>query len=147
MSYSFERIVIMFDDAVEPLLNADTSGVAADKHTITVNVPMVVRRFAAIVTTAIVNTTIASVQALDYRPTYGSDTNRVEIDTITLPTGTAAGKIVYCDCNYRVLPGTQLIVEHKTAGTGTPSGVLRYFIEAEYSAEVAANCANMLESA
>ena len=147
MSYSFERFLINLDDAAAVMVTADTSAGAADKHVVTVEVPMVVRRFGAIVTTAIVNTTIAAVESLDYRPTYASDTNRAEIDTITLPTGTAAGKIVYVDCNYRVLPGTQLVVEHKTAGTGTPSGAVRFFIEAEYSAEVAANCANMLESA
>src|SRR3990172_10058494 len=145
--FSAEKKVIQFDDEGNDFVVADTTAGVADKGVYTVLMPMVVRRIGFVVSTTIVNPTIAAVKSVDYRPNFGSETDRAEIDTLTLPTGTAAGKIVYVDVNYRVLPGPQLVAEHKTAGTGAgAAGAGRIVVVADYSNETAANCAQVLAS-
>jgi hypothetical protein len=63
--------------------------------------------------------TAACMVSLDKRPAYGSDTNRTELGVLTIPNGLAAGKAVYKKITpEKLLPGQQVVVEVKQAGTG-----------------------------
>lgn len=88
----------------------------ADKGTSHVLGPATVLRITALVTLA--PTATAAVVALDRRVTAGSDTGRVELGRITIPVGTAAGKVVYKDIEpVDVDMGDQLVLELVTAST------------------------------
>jgi hypothetical protein len=78
-----------------------------------------------IVSTAVLAGTAAPVVKVKRRPTPGSDTGAVDIAQMTIPSGTAVGKVVV----KRVAPvqlnvGDSLCFQHVTAATdgGTPTG-------------------------
>lgn len=88
----------------------------ADKATIQVLHPMTVHRIAALVTVA--PTVTDAIWALDRRVLTGSDTGRVELGRITIPVGTAVGKVVYKEIGQADLDmGDSLIFELIQAST------------------------------
>jgi hypothetical protein len=88
----------------------------ADKLFYSFAMPTRVLRVACTITTQ--NTVTAAVIALDRRVTYGSDTGRVEVDTVTMPTAAIIGKVVYSPLiNQLFVPGEQLVIELVTAST------------------------------
>jgi len=109
--------------------------------------PVTVIRVGALVTTVLNG---AAVVAFDRRVTTGSDTGRVNglnaagDAVITIPTTTAAGKIVYKDVRVDLDPGDQVIAE---VTSGATSGAARYFVECVNRDEVAANLSDMVASA
>ena len=88
----------------------------ADKLDISFMNPTKVLSMAVTITTA--TTVAAAVLALDWRPTYGSNTGRLERKTLTIPIGTAVGKVVFSTpINAMFMPGEQLMIELITAAT------------------------------
>lgn len=114
-----------------------------DKFIFTPALPADVYRW-GIITNALLDVGAGFVAALDHRPTAGSDTNRVEKDTITVSADVAAGQVVYSQAigadadgevgedgtvryvaptgPVEVNPGEELVIEvtnaADTAGTG-----------------------------
>lgn len=107
--------------------------------------PITVKRIGCLVTTVLAGT--AAVVKFDRRITTGSDTGRTDgtIGTLTLPDGTAAGKVVYKEVSIDLNPGDQIMPEVTTA-QGT-SGAVRHFVEYLVRDETPANCADMVASA
>jgi hypothetical protein len=75
------------------------------------------------VTTSVVGTTTAPVIEVNRRPTQGSSSNEVQLASITIPTGTASGKVVV----KRITPvqlnvGDSIAFEHVTQGVGDAAG-------------------------
>lgn len=92
----------------------------ADKSTWSVLEPATVLRVSCLVLTAI--TVADAIVAVDRRVLAGSDTGRVEIGRLTIPSGTVAGKVVWKDLPATDLDmGDQLVLEliqASTAGGG-----------------------------
>lgn len=115
----------------------------ADKGALTCTGPVTALRLCVLVTTAVTGT--AAVLALDRRVTYGSDTGRVEIGRITLPVGTAIGKVVWKELEPMDLDmGDQMVWELITASTAG-GGVLS--VEYIPRAEMPSNQPDAIKSA
>jgi hypothetical protein len=115
----------------------------ADKAVFTILHPMTVMRIAALVTLA--PTVTAGVVSLDRRVLAGSDTGRVELGQMTIPVGTAAGKVVYKDIDPVDLDmGDQLVFELLTASTAGAAILTAVMIP---RAETPANQADAVKSA
>ena len=142
MSTGFEnRRVIHFPvQGGDAVLAGLTMGSTEDKLTWAPSMPVDIVRWGYIVDTVLGNT--STVLAMDFRPTVGSDTNRVNgatnsttfIDTaggvLTDANATAVGKGVYHNVNppLQVDPGEEDVIE----ATGAPSsGTAFFFIEYE----------------
>ena len=102
--------------------------------------PCAISEFKFIVTTAIVAGTTAPVIEVNRRPTPGSASGEVQIDTITIPNGTAAGKVM----SVRFAPvqlntGDSLAFEHVTqaadSGTAAGAGFYDVVLEADYESD------------
>lgn len=106
-----------------------------------------ISRFMFCVTTAIVAVTTAPVVRITRRPTIGSSSGEVEIARLTLPTGTAAGKVVYKDVSpVTIFPGEEISLEHVTQAVGSAAGAGFYGFEAELDPEYVSNQSKMLAS-
>lgn len=79
---------------------------------------VVLTRIMLLVSTAVVSTGSVVVNVYQ-RPTYGSTAGQVLIGALTIPAGTAAGKIVYKNVeSFKILPGQQLAFNVGTAAAG-----------------------------
>ncbi len=97
------------------------------------------------VTTAI-NTVTAPAVEFNRRPTYNSASGEVLLGTLTIPNGTAAGKVIVKEIDPVVLfPGEELSLEH-TVQAGT-AGAGFYGFEIMDDPEEIANQSNVIESA
>lgn len=108
------------------------------------------KRFSFYVSVAIVAATTAPVVKISRRPTFNSSSGELEIARLTLPTGTAIGKVVYKDVDpYQLLPGDELSIEHVTqaADPGTAAGAGYYDAILQSGPESDANCSALLASA
>jgi hypothetical protein len=115
MGYGWEsRFGLVVPDAV--LQAAVLTQAPADKGALTCLGPVTALRINALVTVA--PTATAAVVALDRRITYGSDTGRVEIGRLTIPIGTAIGKVVWKELDPTDFDiGDQMVLELITAST------------------------------
>lgn len=112
-----------------------------------------VMRLQFTVTTAVVGTTTAPTIVFSKRPTAGSATGAAVIGVLTIPTGTAAGTVIYKDIavggvqpNVANLQVGQSVEIAWTQAVGSPAGVgLAAFVCSE-DPEVPANNAKMLAS-
>lgn len=123
---------------------------AAAVHTTfkSVGSQMDVTRLMAIVTTAVVSTG-AVVVKFWRRPTFGSTASQVLLGQLSIPAGTAAGKVLYKDISpTQVNPGEEISFEVTTAaaGGGAAGGAV-YELELSDSPEAGGNQANMIASA
>ena len=115
MGYGWEsRFGLVVPDAA---LNATIPTQApADKGALTCLGPVTALRLNALVTLA--PTATAAVIAVDRRVTYGSDTGRVEVGRLTIPIGTAVGKVVWKELDPTDFDiGDQMMIELITAST------------------------------
>jgi hypothetical protein len=82
------------------------------------------------------------------RPTPLSATNESAIGTLTIPSGTAIGKVVYKDLSAPVTlsVGDSVEVSH-TVGSGTPTGMGLYFFVCDDDPEHPGNNSDMIASA
>lgn len=109
-----------------------------------------VTRIMASVTTAIVNGLVAAIVTVYRRPTPGSTSGQVAIGTLTFPTGTALGKVLYKDIvETNLFPGEELAFNVSTAGTdsGSAAGAFVGSFEANDDPDTPANQSNMVASA
>lgn len=114
----------------------------ADKLFYSFALPTKVLRVACTITTQ--NTVTPAVLALDRRPTYGSDTGRVEVDTVTMPIAAVVGKVVFSPLiNVTFQPGEQLVIELTGAST---AGAAHVDLIVEQAWEEPLNLANGLVS-
>lgn len=126
----------------------DLTGAAVHTTSFGVTSQMKVKRIMCMITTAVVSN-VTVVVAFKRYPTYGSSASATTIGSISIPTGTAAGKVVYKDvtplqCN----PGDQIVCEVTTAaGGGGAAGNAFYSIEYAAMPEAAANQSDMIASA
>lgn len=115
----------------------------ADKTTMYVLAPVTVLGIRALVTLA--PTATAAVVALDRAPTPGSGTGRTELGQITIPIGTAVGKVVYKDlAPVDVDMGDSLVFELLGASTAGAAILTALTIP---RAESSANQADAVKSA
>lgn len=108
---------------------------------------VLVAELRAMITTAVVSTG-GVVVAFKRYPTYGSSAGAVTLGTLTIPAGTAAGKVVYKRINpSNLIPGDQLVAEVTTAaaGGGAAGGAL-YSFSAEEDPEYPPNQSDMIAS-
>lgn len=107
-----------------------------------------VKRVALAVSTSVVSSApvVVTVRA---RPVVGSSAGQVTIATLSIPGGTAAGKVVYKDLNQQAIqPGGSLLFEVTTAaaGGGAAGAGLCGFI-AQEDPEYPVNESSMIASA
>ena len=110
----------------------------------------VLRAAYALVTTAVAADLTAPVIAIKRRPTYGSTTGEETIDTITIPDGTAAGKVMYVNFEpVQVQAGDQIVFEITTAATdsGSAAGAAVYGLRTSVDEEEEANESDKIASA
>jgi hypothetical protein len=93
-------------------------------------------------------TSVAPTVIFTKRPTPLSATSEAVACTLTIPSGTAVGKVVYKDIASPVsfAPGDSLEISW-TIGTGTPTGIGMWYIEVIDDPETAANQSDMIASA
>lgn len=107
-----------------------------------------IQRVAVVVSTAVVSSG-GVVVTVKNRPTVGSATSEATITTLTIPAGTAAGKVVYKAINEALIaPGGSLAFDVTTAaaGGGAAGAIVCGFIASE-DPEVPANESSMIASA
>lgn len=111
--------------------------------------PCIVSRLAFAVTgEAVSGTSVAPTVVFTKRPTPLSSSGEAVVGTLTLPTGTAIGKVVYKDlaAPVRFRVGDSMELAH-TIGTGTPTGMGVAFFECQEDPEYSANMTDMVASA
>lgn len=110
-----------------------------------------IHRLGFVVTTTVACDTAAPVVEFNRRVTAGSASGEVQIDTLTIPDGTAAGSVVYAELSSPVTinPGEGLAAEHITQGTdsGTAAGAGYYVFLGHYDPVNPAANSDMIESA
>lgn len=134
-----------FKDANQTTIAVNAA--AGDKAVFTARQPMTVVGFGLQVSTTYADVSTAQVVSLDKRPTYGSDSGREELATISMETGYAAGKVYLKKLSAIKLDvGQQLVVEQKVqgAGGGSLAGACIPFILWYPRAEVPGNQSNLV---
>lgn len=97
------------------------------------------------VTTAISATTAPAVE-FNRRPTYNSSSGEILLGTLTIPSGTAAGKVIVKEIDpVTLVPGDELSLEHTVAASSAGAGF--YGFEIMDDPEVVENQSNVIESA
>lgn len=88
--------------------------------------PHKLRKVACVVATQM--TTTPPVLTIRHRPTAGSSTGQTTVDTITIPTTAAAGKIIYVeDLDQKVSPGEHIVFEVTTAAAAGGADIIAEF--------------------
>lgn len=125
--YGFGKMIPALSASVAPAVVSST-GVKAEYACI--GERTAIQRVAVAVSTAI-NSTGAVVVTVKNRPTVASASGESTITTISIPAGTAAGKVVYKDINEALIaPGGSLVFEVTTAATSAGAGLFG-FVAAE----------------
>lgn len=97
------------------------------------------------VTTAI-NATTAPAVEFNRRPTYNSSSGEILLGTLTIPNGTAAGKVIVKEIDpVTLVPGDELSLEHTVQASTAGAGF--YGFEIMDDPEVVENQSNVIESA
>lgn len=129
----------------QPVIAAADLSATGDKATWNPSgLPATLRRLAVVVTTAV--TTPAAVVSLDLRPTAGSNTGRVPggVGTLTIPSASPQGRVIYKDLNTTLLPGQEVVVNVTTAAG---AGVVDMRLNLVPGTDTPANNARMVASA
>lgn len=137
-----------FQSLAPSTLSAQSLTSAADVLTYHVASQCQLVRAMAKVTTAVVSSGAVVVQVVR-RPVNGSATGESVLATITIPAGTAQGKVVYKDvaAGTGVEAGNELIFRVSTAAAGGgAAGAMLGLVEAIEDPEVPLNQTNMLAS-
>lgn len=110
--------------------------------------PCTVRRLAFLLTSEQAGgTSVAPTVVFKKHPTPLSSSGATTIGTLTIPDATAVGKYVYKDITpVDFTPGDTIEISW-TIGTGTPTGIGMWYVEAVDKAENAANVSDMIASA
>ena len=144
MAYSEEFI----SPAVVPTSapsSAQSLASVADMLVFNIGESLKLTRIMVEVSTAVVSTAPAVVTVYQ-RPTYGSTAGQIAIGTLSIPGGTAAGKILYKNVeSVKLVPGQQLAFACTTAATSSGAGLSMF--KGFIVSEVPSNVANMIASA
>ena len=138
--------------AIVPKSNASltaysASAAAADYASWAVMEQVQLTRIMLFVTTAIVGTTTAPVVAFYARPTPGSSSGQILLGKLTLPSGTAAGVVVYKEIeSVKIPPGYDLAVVGDTQAVGSAAGAGFAGFKGFVNAEDPRNVSVMLKS-
>lgn len=110
-------------DAVAPIGVIDVGAASADAGELVCVKPCVINEVQFHVTDeAISGTTTAPTVVFTKRPTPNSATSEEVVATLTLPSGTAVGKVIYkANLSVAFEVGDSLEISH-TVGVGTPTG-------------------------
>lgn len=156
MSYEIKQGVLAYfmpniplaDDAATVLKEIDIGASSADHGEFVCFRPCMVKRFAFAVTgEAVSGTSVAPTVIFTKRPTPLSSSGEAVVCTLTIPSGTAIGKVVYKDVTpVAFAVGDSIEVSH-TVGTGTPTGMGHAFFECEEDPEYVGNNSDMILSA
>src|ERR1700726_3857121 len=109
--------------AVVPTSNASLTaasigGSVADYCVWNIMEAICVTRFMFFVKTLVASSTANEVYTLYQRPTSGSISGQVALGTVTIPTGSTVGQVIYKDIeSVRLLPGQDLAIKRTTQGT------------------------------
>jgi len=149
---SYEKATSMFEYFVPMtavLATAETLSASAAVHGEMICVKRCkVRRIMFAVSTAVVATTTAPVVTFRKRVSPGTAGGQSTIGTLTIPNGTALGKVLYKDVTpVEIQVGQTVCFDHTTAAVGDPAGVGSYGFEVIEDPELAANESNMVASA
>jgi hypothetical protein len=128
----------------QPVLSLDASS-TGDKGTwLPLGMPTTLRRLALTVTTA--TTGAVGTLSLDLRPIAGSNAGRVAAGagTLTIPTGLAAGQVLYKALTLTVKPGQEVVFNVTAAMT---AGIMDARLVIEPLPEIPANIPAMVASA
>lgn len=112
--------------------------------------PCAVSEFHFLVTTAIAGDTGAPVVEINRRPTPGSATGEVQIATLTIPTGTAAGKVVskrFAPVQLNVGDSLSFELVSSALSATTAAGAGFYDVSLEVDFEADANQSDRITSA
>lgn len=144
----FRPQIKVAENAAEVLKVMDIGASSADHGELICFKNCMVRRCAfALTEEAASGTSVAPTVIFTKRPTPNSATSESIICTLTVPTGTAIGKVVYKDITpVSFAPGDSLELSW-TIGTGTPTGIGVWNIEVFDDPETAANQSDMIASA
>jgi hypothetical protein len=141
----FGKLIPALSTAVAPAVLTST-GVKSEFAC--VGERMAIQRVAIAISTAVVSSG-GVVITVKNRPTIASATGEATITTLTVPAGTAAGKVVYKDINEAlIVPGGSLVFEVTTAaaGGGAAGGGIYGFVASE-DPEYKLNESSMIASA
>lgn len=111
-------------------------------------VPCIVRQIGFILTEELAGgTSVAPVVTFKKHPTPLSATGATTLGALTVPDATAVGKVVYKNLTpVSFTPGDSVEISW-TVGTGTPTGIGRWFLIAEEDPEHPSNVSDMIASA
>lgn len=113
--------------------------------------PISIKRMLFFVTTQVTAGTTAPQVGFVQRPTYGSTSGAVTLGVMTIPTGTAVGKVVYKDISdsTRVLAGQELSMDiiRQAVDGGTAAGAGWLSMIWELSPDADANNSALIASA
>lgn len=130
------------------LTAANLAATAADWSVLNVHAPIMIKRISFFVTTAVTSSTTNAQVTLFSRPTSASASGQVTLGVLTIPTGTAVGKVLYKDLeSVRVKPGYDLCFAVSLQSTGSAAGAGFASARILEDLDVPANLSNMVASA
>jgi hypothetical protein len=110
----------------------------------------VVTKIMFVITTLTATDTVAPKVEFNHRPTIGSATGETALGVLTIPDGSAVGKVIYKEIDPVAFePGEELSFEHTVQGTdgSSAAGAGYYAVEFDDSPEYDGNLSNMVASA
>lgn len=100
------------------LTAAAIGGSVADYGVFAVMEAIEVTRLMFFVSTLVASSTANEVYTFYQRPTSGSASGQVAIGTLTIPTGSTVGQVIYKDVeSVKLLPGQDFAIKRTTQGT------------------------------
>jgi len=150
MSYTqrFGHKAFFSGDAAAPEIVIDIGAASADAGELSCSVPCVVQQLQFHVTDeAASGTTTAPTVIFTKRPTPNSATSEAVVGTLTIPSGTAVGAVIYKELSSPVAfdVGDVMEISH-TVGVGTPTGQGIAAFVCSSNPEVPANMSDMSAS-
>ena len=149
MSYDSNRNMLAFmsPSGTAPLTAITLSSASASNGEFIVHKQCDVHVLQFVVTTAVVGTTTAPTVVFSKRPTAGSSSGATVIGTLTIPTGTAAGTVIYKRVSpVNMVVGNSLEIAW-TIAVGSPAGVGQASVICLEDPEVEAANSKMVASA
>lgn len=129
ISHSIFRSSNAHDTACVLTTAADYGGYGISKR-------IVMKRIKIMISTLTATSTLNPVVTVYRRVTYASQTNAVAIGTLTIPTGSAVGTVIYKDVGqFQLQPGDQLWFKVTTAGTDASSAAGAGFFAFDFDLE------------
>lgn len=144
----FKPVMAVSGSDTKPLCDIDIGAASGTHGEFVCHRPCTVKQLMfALTLEAASGTSVAPTVVFAKRVLIGSDTGKVAMGTITVPTGTAIGKTVYKPITPMKFQIGDVILITWTVGTGTPTGMGNADVYAELMPEVPGNNSDMILSA